>query len=118
MNWVEKGQAPDAVTTWQASPQQHNSFGQPVGAGGKGPVKTGPVQAEKPSLKEHPDMKLETIPANAASRPVYPYPQYAVWNGKGDVKQAASYVPKTLPVVNAHYDWAGSGFYQPYQFSN
>ncbi|MCZ4061086.1 hypothetical protein O3W44_21315 [Pantoea sp. LMR881] len=56
-------------------------------------------------------MKMETIPANAASRPVYPYPQYAVWDEKDDVKQAASYVSKTLPAINAHYDWAGSVFY-------
>lgn len=118
MNWVEKGQAPDAVTTWQASPQQKNSFGQPVGADGKLPLKASPMQGGKPPVMERPDMKLETIPSNAASRPVYPYPQYAVWNGKDNVMQAASYVPKTLPVINKHYDWAGSHFYQPYQFSH
>ncbi|GLR09800.1 tannase/feruloyl esterase family alpha/beta hydrolase [Mixta theicola] len=118
MNWVENGQAPEAVTTWQASPQQNNSFGQPVGAEGKPTSQAALMQEGKPSRLNLPDMKLETIPANAASRPVYPYPQYAVWNGKGDVKQAASYVPKKLPVINEHYDWAGSGFYQPYQFIN
>lgn len=118
MNWVEKGQAPDAVTTWQASPQQKNSFGQPVGAGGKLPSKASPMQGGKPPVMERPDMKLETIPSNAASRPVYPYPKYAVWNGKDNVMQAAFYEPKTLPVINERYDWAGSHFYQPYQFSH
>ncbi|MCG7389860.1 tannase/feruloyl esterase family alpha/beta hydrolase [Pantoea sp. ACRSB] len=112
MNWVEAGKAPDAVTTWQALPQQKNSFGQPVGAGGKPPAKGGPAPGAK---MERADMQLETIPASAASRPVYPYPRYAVWDGKGDVKQASSYVPKTLPAINTHYDWAGTDFYQPYQ---
>ncbi|WP_416411744.1 tannase/feruloyl esterase family alpha/beta hydrolase [Pantoea sp. App145] len=105
MNWVENGNAPDAVVTHQAAPQQHNSFGQPTGAGGKPPM-----------MMQRNDLQLETIPVGAASRPVYPYPEYAVWSGKGDEKQAANYVRKTLPIMHSHYIWAGEAFYQPYHF--
>ncbi|MFE8100697.1 tannase/feruloyl esterase family alpha/beta hydrolase [Brenneria goodwinii] len=100
MNWVEKGIAPDSVITWQAATDESNSFGQPV-------------KDEKPDRN---GLHLETIPANAASRPVFPYPYYAAYDGKGDEKSAASYVRKPLLKTYDHYSWLGENFYQPYTF--
>ncbi|MCZ4061085.1 tannase/feruloyl esterase family alpha/beta hydrolase [Pantoea sp. LMR881] len=54
MNWVEKGQAPDAATNWQALPQQKISFGQPVGAGSKLPLK--PARCREENLQRWNDL--------------------------------------------------------------
>ncbi|WP_072927599.1 tannase/feruloyl esterase family alpha/beta hydrolase [Nissabacter archeti] len=108
VNWVERGQAPQAITTWQAAPQQKNSFGQPMMEKG-----TPPPEA---AGHQQPPMRLETVPANAASRPVFPYPDYAVYSGKGDVNRADSYVRKPLHQTYDTYHWLGEDFYTPYTF--
>ncbi|MCG8708234.1 tannase/feruloyl esterase family alpha/beta hydrolase [Brenneria sp. 4F2] len=106
MNWVEQGTAPDGITAWQASPRQHNSFGQPTSAAGK--------PAKMPAKPQ--EMRVETIPAHTASRPVYPYPEYAVYSGSGEVDRASSYVRRALPTIHNHYAWLGEDFYHPYAF--
>lgn len=72
--WVERGQAPDAVTTY----------------------------------------RTDTSGAVTASRPVYPYPEIAKYNGSGDVNAAASFsrgpALYTLPTP----DWAGADWFRPY----
>ncbi|MBV6817849.1 tannase/feruloyl esterase family alpha/beta hydrolase [Rahnella sp. PD12R] len=103
MNWVEKGTAPDNITTYQAAKEQKTSFGQPL-----------PERGKKPAT----EIRLEKIPADAASRPVFPYPDYAVYSGKGDVNSAASYVRKPLATQPAAYRWLGEDFYKPFTFMN
>ncbi|MFU2319086.1 tannase/feruloyl esterase family alpha/beta hydrolase [Rahnella sp. PCH160] len=103
MNWVEKGAAPDNITTYQAAKEQKTSFGQPL-----------PERGKKPET----EIRLEKIPADAASRPVFPYPDYAVYSGKGDVNSAASYVRKALATQPAAYHWLGEDFYKPFTFMN
>ncbi|WP_213989459.1 tannase/feruloyl esterase family alpha/beta hydrolase [Sodalis sp. dw_96] len=100
MAWVEKGTPPDGVATWQAPDRAKNSFGQPDA--GKNPDKAAPRQ--------------ETIPVNAASRPVFPYPYYAVYGVKGDRVGAVSYIRRPLLETHDYYQWLGEGFYRPYKF--
>jgi len=97
LNWVEQGIAPDSVLTYMVASEQKNK-----------------MITKKPQG----DMKLETIADNAASRPVYPYPDYAVYSGKGDVSQAANYQRKKLATVPENYHWLGEGFYKPYAALN
>ncbi|BEV14354.1 hypothetical protein HBDW_11420 [Herbaspirillum sp. DW155] len=48
------------------------------------------------------------------SRPVYPWPYIAAWNGKGEQNQAASFVGG--PAIDfATPDWADSDFFAPYE---
>lgn len=121
MNWVEKGQAPDAVITYQAAKEASTSFGQPGGGkpmpkgGADGKALGAPPKGMKPMTQ---GLKLETLAPNAASRPVYPYPDYAVYSGKGDVNAASSYVRKRLGTVPQSYHWLGEDFYKPYKFMN
>ncbi len=47
------------------------------------------------------------------SRPVYPYPSVARYDGEGDPNDASSYV-RAAPLVTAGTpDWAGADFYRP-----
>ena len=121
MQWVEQGIAPQAITTYKANPDEHNSFGQPIGVG------SDKKRGDLPALKagEKPQMRMmgggdklsaSTVPEGAASRPVYPYPYYAAYKGTGDVNQASSYEPKRLLVVKDQYEWMGKDFYKPYTF--
>lgn len=97
MAWVEEGVAPQSIITRQAAPQSNNDFGQP--------------QAGDKNANQ---IKLETVPPQTASRPVYPYPSIAVYNGHGDPQQATSYHPVRLKNVPDGYEWMGKDFYQPY----
>lgn len=103
MNWVEKDITPDSITTYQAAKEQKIQFGQPMPERGKQPAT---------------DIRLEKIPMGAVSRPVFPYPDYAVYGGKGDVNAAASYIRKPLATQPAAYHWLGEDFYQPFTFMN
>ncbi len=69
MNWVERGQAPDAIVT----------------ADDKG-----------------------------ASRPVFPYPVVATYNGQGDPQQASSYHPGAALVNPPLVPWLGEDLFRPY----
>lgn len=96
MNWVENGQAPDAIqSSTQAGPP--NNFGQPT-AGGPPPGAPAPAAH-----------------AVAMSRPVYPYPALAKYDGKGDPNLAASYTHGEALYSKPVSDWAGADFFKPYQ---
>ncbi len=69
MNWVERGQSPDAIVT----------------SDDKG-----------------------------ASRPVFPYPVLATYNGQGDPKQASSYHPGAALVNPTPVPWLGEDLFRPY----
>jgi pimeloyl-ACP methyl ester carboxylesterase len=49
-----------------------------------------------------------------SSRPVYPYPAVAKYNGTGDVNAAASYSKGPALTTQATPDWAGSDWFNPY----
>jgi feruloyl esterase len=48
------------------------------------------------------------------SRPVYPHPAIAQYDGQGDPTAAASYGPGAPLVTAAAPDWAGADFYTPW----
>ncbi len=61
-------------------------------------------------------MTYQTDSSNnvTASRPVYPYPAVALYNGTGDWHSGANYT-QGAPLYNAiEPAWAGSSFYTPY----
>jgi feruloyl esterase len=95
--WVEQGKAPDAVMSYQTLPGQ------------KSKIVTRALQG---------DMRLEYIAEGAPSRPVFPYPEYAVYRGTSDVNQAASYERKRLSTVPTRYSWLGEKLFAPYQAAN
>jgi feruloyl esterase len=52
------------------------------------------------------------LPAPDLTRLVYPYPYTAQYTGKGDVKDASSFVRgPAQPASPELFDWFGSGFY-------
>ncbi len=97
LQWVEQGKAPDALVTYQALPGQ------------KSKIVTKALQG---------DMRLDYIAEEASSRPIYPYPNYAVYSGKGNVREATSYVRKPLETIPTRYPWLGEKLFTPYQFIN
>ena len=58
--------------------------------------------------------RVDTANKVLASRPVYPYPSVAKYNGTGDVNAAASYTRGAALFTAATPDWTGSDFYNPY----
>ncbi|PWW05400.1 tannase/feruloyl esterase family alpha/beta hydrolase [Mangrovibacter plantisponsor] len=112
MNWVEHGVAPEAVMAWQAPAKAENSFGQPQGAGAG---KTKPAAMMPPVQDGKTRFRLQSIPAGAASRPVYPFPLMAVYSGQGERTNGSSYKPVKRQVLPFYTDWRGADFYQPHQ---
>ncbi|EIC83750.1 hypothetical protein SPM24T3_15116 [Serratia sp. M24T3] len=97
LEWVEQGKAPDALVSYQTVPGQ------------KSKIVTKALQG---------DMRLEYVAEGAPSRPVFPYPDYAVYSGRGDEGQAASYLRKRLATVPTRYPWLGDKMFTPYQVMN
>lgn len=123
MLWVERGQAPDAIVARQAPPGRGNGFGQPGDAarGGDGPGApppgTTPPSGATPGGMAPPPgagVRAEQPPAPSRSRPVYPYPFVAAYDGTGDPDRASSYRRGGPLAAVRTPDWAGSDFYRPY----
>ncbi|SLM64930.1 MULTISPECIES: tannase/feruloyl esterase family alpha/beta hydrolase [Dickeya] len=96
MNWVENGVAPHAIIATQTSGGDQNGFGQP-GA----PQDTG--------------TKATTAETVVRTRPLYPFPYIAVYQGQGDVNSAASYTRSGPLTQEKSRQWMGSDFYRPYR---
>lgn len=97
--WVEDGTAPDAIMTTTLGSESH--FGQPD-FGGDTPARDhGPT--------------AETVKP-AMSRPVYPYPFTAAWDGTGDVRAAESWRKGPPAAIVATRDWPGADLFGPYHF--
>lgn len=112
MLWVEQGRAPDAIVAHQAQPGQRSGFGQPGGPPGGGAG--GAPGAGPRGMGLPPGTGAASAPFVPRSRPVFPYPYVAAYDGKGDPNQASSYRRgKPLAAVQVP-DWAGSDFYRPY----
>ena len=103
MNWVEKGQAADAIASSTESGPPNN-FGQPMMGppGGKGGDKKGPPPEPKG-------------PTTKMTRPVFPYPAIATYKGTGDVADAANYDRGAALYSEPVSDWAGADFFKPYK---
>ena len=81
-NWVEKGQAPDALIAYH-------------------PVKDYPIVQREVTDYGGTYSKLDRFPLKQGeydrARPLYPYPAFAKYSGKGDPNDPASYVSATTP---------------------
>lgn len=109
MSWVEKGQAPAAIVTLQASSKTGRCQRVWRTDQSSGPGCCGP----KPSMMA--PRSVAQDPANdGRTRPVFPYPDVAVYDGKGDVKSADSYVRSPNAVDEKTPQWLGSDFFTPY----
>jgi hypothetical protein len=88
--WVEKGVAPDKIlATKYAGSDQSGGFANP-NAGG---TTSGQV---------------------AFTRPLYPYPLAAKYDGKGDPNSADSFVATMTPGgADGRYEWVGNDLFQP-----
>lgn len=109
MSWVEKGQAPAAIVTLQASSKQAaaSEFGAPTNLPGQATAdKKLSMAAPRPVTHD---------PANEGrTRLVFPYPDVAVYDGKGEVKSTDSYVRSQNAVDEKTPQWLGSDFFTPY----
>ncbi|WP_374320429.1 tannase/feruloyl esterase family alpha/beta hydrolase [Aquabacterium sp.] len=102
--WVEQGQAPDRVEASTPQPSQRPSgFGMPNGAPPKGDL----AAMRPPSL--------DSASTVQRSRPLYPYPAVARYDGQGDPNLASSFVKGMPLTLEATPSWAGEGFFSPYQ---
>ncbi|WP_339110094.1 tannase/feruloyl esterase family alpha/beta hydrolase [Thioclava sp. GXIMD4216] len=133
MAWVEQGQAPDAILTTTAA--QPSRFGAPDfapdraqaagaalpegaadgpraqnGPDGGRQGRTGP-RPEGPRKGGHGPRAEGSAQVTPMSRPVYPYPFIAQWDGKGDLAKAESWSkgPATQSVTLR--DWAGADLF-------
>ncbi|WP_207950800.1 tannase/feruloyl esterase family alpha/beta hydrolase [Marinobacter sp. JSM 1782161] len=122
MEWVENGQAPDAIVTRQSASEQASDFGQPhmgEGKAGKGSRPGKPPGAGRdghgPMADGPPPMLTSSADVPERSRPIYPYPDVAAYSGEGDENDAASFERGDALNAVPMPDWAGSDFYMPYE---
>jgi feruloyl esterase len=108
MAWVERDDAPDAIMTWTPDNSAPSDFGLP-----KRPLPGGKLPMDAKPLGPRPGMQPAMADVVARSRPVYPYPYIAAYAGHGDANDGANYV-RGKAIKVAVPQWAGSGFYQPY----
>ncbi|EYD74901.1 Tannase [Rubellimicrobium mesophilum DSM 19309] len=111
MAWVEGGQAPDGIVARQPQGGEGNEFGQ------FGPGKGGPPGADDAATAPLPGYPAAEAPSTdlARSRPVYPYPALPAFSGHGDPNDAADWTKGDATVAFTAPDWAGAGFFTPYQ---
>jgi len=108
MAWVEKGAAPSAlVASHQTDGARGPIAGVPPGMPAGGVPPAGP---RNPTLSP-----VSASPAVDRTRPVYPYPMTAKYNGTGSIDDAKNFSagpPK--PVPPAQLTWLGSNFFTPH----
>ena len=95
MSWVEQGQKPNAIVANQMNNIQADGAGAPQ----KSQSKKMPIKPQNVSI--------------VRSRPVYPFPYVAQYNGNGDENQASNYHAVKGEEGTANYSWAGQEYYQP-----
>ena len=100
LNWVERGLAPEAIIASQPAIAAASNSTAPTGQ--PYPRLTGPSGV------------TGTASITIQSRPVYPYPYVAAYDGHGDPSQAASYT-RGRPLSFNMPKWAGADFYRPYK---
>ena len=108
MAWVETGSAPfDLVASHQVvGPRAIGGVPPAMQAGGRSPNAAGAPAGRAPVDSGTPAQKVDR------TRPVYPYPLTAKYNGTGSIDDATSFSPgPTKPVPAAQLAWLGSTFY-------
>jgi feruloyl esterase len=93
MAWVEQGTAPDAIVARQ-DPAEASGFGQPTAEAAAA------VAAQ--------------APAPERSRPVFPFPAVARYDGAGDPNLASSYLRGEPLTSEPAPDWLGANLFRPY----
>lgn len=112
MAWVEAGSAPDAIVTRTPTAGQRSMFGLPGGGSGPAAAKGMPA-GMKQGMAPPPGMMPAAPVGPARTRPVYPYPYVASFQGAGDPNAAAGWTKgKAAPVEVP--SWAGKDNYKPY----
>ncbi len=99
MGWVEDGAAPQVMLAHRAGQTHEGQPTAPSGMMAKGPP---PADGPPPGMMP-PQPKLPP-----RSRPVYAYPQVAVYTGKGSMDEAASFTAKTPAPVDGLSHWLGA----------
>ncbi len=104
MAWVEKNIPPQEVLTVQRNNKDARTFGQP----------TSLIVSQESQSSEH----VGKEPSVMRIRPVYPYPEVAVYNGHGDRNTPENYHPVIFDGTDNLTQWLGYKFFSPYQFLN
>ncbi|MGB8602715.1 MAG: tannase/feruloyl esterase family alpha/beta hydrolase [Rhizomicrobium sp.] len=119
MAWVEGHTAPQEIIARQyPNDGKQNSFGQPprgkeLPAGDKNGARKGPPPEMRKMMESMAAMAVKLDAPR--SRPVYPYPAVAVYDGHGDPNKAESFHAGAPWVSEKTPVWAGSDFFAPYQ---
>jgi hypothetical protein len=109
MTWVENGVAPNALIASHreggpAGPVAGVPAGMPPGAGGPPPAGMAPRNGD-----QGPPVMAAKVDR---TRPVYPYPLTAKYNGTGSIDDAKNFSPgPSSPVPAIQLQWLGSSFY-------
>jgi len=127
MNWVEARVAPDVVVAAQPEQVAGSDFGAPMhgrpgpasehgsaGKQGDGGPSPGAMGAGGPPPQAMGAGPGTGKPAKIVrTRPVYPWPYIAAYDGQGDPAKASSFVRGTAISFDMP-DWAGADFFIPY----
>lgn len=106
MAWVERGTAPTAMVASQQAGDVHVPI-----AGGS----TGVPAAAAQSRQGPPSVNTPASSPAHRTRPVYPYPMTAKYNGTGSINDAMNFSPgPSRPVPPSRLRWLGSGFFAPH----
>lgn len=97
MNWVEQGIAPEEIVASLPAPTEKKGFG---------------PRGDQDALPGYPGSG--TSDDIIMKRPIYPYPYQAVYDGKGDPAEAASFHKADKPTNYTVPDWAGADLFTPY----
>ncbi|EHY3138009.1 tannase/feruloyl esterase family alpha/beta hydrolase [Escherichia coli] len=104
MAWVEKNIPPHEILTVQRNNNEAGTFGQP----------TSLIVGNKSQSSEHEGKESSVVQV----RPVYPYPEVAVYNGHGDRNIPENYHPVIFDKMDNLTQWLGDKFFSPYEFLN
>jgi hypothetical protein len=115
MAWVEKGVAPYALLASHSVEAPRGPIaGVPDGMPAGGPPRGGPpIDSGATGMQR--SARNTAPPTVDRTRPVYPYPLTAKYDGKGNMDKASSFGPgPAKPVSASKLQWLGSGFFKPH----
>ncbi|BAQ47614.1 MULTISPECIES: tannase/feruloyl esterase family alpha/beta hydrolase [Methylobacterium] len=110
--WVEAGTPPGAVIARQPERNVASDFGAP-GLWGPGGRPAGPSGADRPEAVPRAGAPISST-AILRTRPTYPYPVIATYDGGGDPNRAESFGPGASAATFTMPAWTGADFYRPY----
>lgn len=112
LDWVEAGIAPEAVIARQPERSAVSDFGAPDmrGAGPSGSRDASPSEERRSAHL----VQASPSAATVRSRPVYPYPGIAAYDGHGNPNTADSFHRSVSKLTFTMPMWRGANFFQPY----